>query len=289
MGFWRARDIVKQYGGDFFQGMLTMPSDIQKAVVVLYQFVRVPDQMIDDESIKTDEQKQQAKQLIQDYYMGRKKAYEDRDEGHKIFGPVVRIFYSYGIDFGYSESFFQSMLQDTQKCRYETYDELKSYIYGSAEVIGLMMIQIMGYNFDISDPEYEHKYTKVIHCAAKLGEAFQLSNFLRDVHEDLLLGRVYIPQDMLAKYNITHEQLRNYHLTQQVDEAFAWCMTELVDRVDAMHDEANIWITLLNPACQKAIQLSSDLHRWILQRIRDSKYNVFDKKFQKNSFGRLVD
>ncbi len=281
-------EIIKAYGSDFFKGIMAMPLDIQKAVVTLYKFVRIPDQMVDDITLDSAEKLKQVAQMLEQYYVDWKLAYDNKDVLHPKFGEVVAVFYKYGVDFQYSADFFKSMIMDTYIFQYPSYDNLKEYVYGAADVVGLMMTQIMGYNFDKDKVENAEKLKKVKYCAAKLGEAFQLSNFLRDVHEDLLLGRVYLPQDILVKYGICNDDLMRYHLAQEVDKKFVECMTELVDMVDAMHDEANEWIVLLNPLCQKAIRLSSDLHRWILQRIEDNNYNVFDKKFQKTSYWRLL-
>lgn len=289
-----AREVVKNYGSDFFQGIMQMPIDKQKAIVELYKFVRVPDQIVDSQRATNADELLNMKRQLELYFQSRKKAYDDNAYNDEQFWSVVQLFNTYNIDFWYSESFFTSMLMDTEVFRYDTYQDLKQYIYGSAEVIGLMMIQIIWYSFGPSTPLGMTTSTplgmmeRVKHCAAKLGEAFQLSNFLRDVHEDWNLGRVYLPQEILKKYNISDSDLKLFSETRTISAQFESCMKELVDLCDAMHDEANEWIELLNPSCQKAIRLSSDLHRQILGKIRKYKYNVFDKAFDKNSYGRMI-
>ena len=94
-------------------------------------------------------------------------------------------------------SFLKSMAMDLTVTAYPTYDHLLDYMEGSAAVIGTMMLPILG----SSDPVAARE------PARQLGFAFQLTNFIRDVAEDLDRGRTYLPDEDLAKFGVTREEL----------------------------------------------------------------------------------
>ncbi len=108
---------------------------------------------------------------------------------------IIYVFERYRIPVEEGEAFLKSMFMDKEKTVYETYPELEEYMYGSAAVIGLMVTRIVGYHSDEAFP-----------YAAKLGYAFQLTNFFRDIREDSEeLGRIYMPPDELAAAELTSE------------------------------------------------------------------------------------
>jgi phytoene synthase len=96
----------------------------------------------------------------------------------------------------------------------------------------------------------------------------QLTNFLRDVYEDYVdLDRIYMPSDDLAQFGLTHTDIIQFCQTKQIDDRWIGFMKHMVDRCDQLYDQANTTIHYLNPSCQSAISLSSDLYREILRKI----------------------
>jgi 15-cis-phytoene synthase len=92
------------------------------------------------------------------------------------------------------------MLMDCDLHRYQTYEQLDTYMYGSAAVIGLMMCEVMG------DPD-----PRAIPYAHVLGDAMQMTNFLRDIREDFVeLDRIYLPQQDLARYQLSHRDIEDF-------------------------------------------------------------------------------
>lgn len=101
------------------------------------------------------------------------------------------------------EIFLAAMKSDCEWVDYTNYEQLQTYMVGSAEVVGLMMCQIIGY------PSQDKE--KVFYHARKLGEAMQYTNFLRDIKEDWLdRQRIYIPQDRLASFGLDHNDIKKY-------------------------------------------------------------------------------
>jgi 15-cis-phytoene synthase len=96
----------------------------------------------------------------------------------------------------------------------------------------------------------------------------QLTNFLRDVYEDYIdLDRIYMPSDDLMKFGLTHTDITQFCQTKQIDDRWVSFMKHMVDRCDQLYDQANATIHYLNPSCQSAITLSSDLYREILRKV----------------------
>jgi phytoene synthase len=169
----------------------------------------------------------------------------------------------FDIPYAYSEAFLDAMIQDTWKKRYATYEELEQYMYGSAAVVGLMMSHVIGFKDD------------ALEYAKKLGYAMQLTNFLRDIREDLeQRDRLYLPQDELARYGITEQDLRAHQMSAAM-EAF---MKFQIARADRLYDEANLGIQLLDRRGRYAVRSASDLYRAILRKIEQQNYNVFLKR-----------
>ena len=156
------------------------------------------------------------------------------------------------------------MEMDLTVTHYQTFDDLYEYVYGSAAVIGLQMLPIL----EPTDPEV---------CAAgarKLGIAFQLANFIRDIDEDLERGRIYLPLEELAQYSVTRETL----MTRVVDDNLRGALAAQIDRVRRMSQEAQPTIALLHPSVQDTIEAARVLYCGIADRVEEIDYQVFEQR-----------
>jgi len=289
------RNLMRRFGTSYFWATLLLPSDIQKATVELYKFVRIPDEIVDVahwsscispdlgahwgykgrwsqtggvwEGGRRPEGFDQSTQL-EDLYQDRQQSYHNRDVQHPIFGQRIQMMDEYKIDSDLVDSFYQAMRDDLTVSRYLTYEQLQWYMYGSAEVVGLMMTQIIWYDHD-------HKDT-TIHWACKLWEAMQLTNFLRDVYEDCIdLDRIYMPQDILSEYDLSHDDIKQMCQNKAIDHRRIAYTKHMIKLCDEMYDLANDSVQYLTPSCRSAILLSSDLYREILRKIESVEYNQF--------------
>ncbi len=152
---------------------------------------------------------------------------------------------------------------DLTKSQYETFDELKSYMYGSAAVIGLEMLPILG-----------TRSAKAYESAEKLGYAFQLANFIRDIDEDLDRDRIYLPQDELNSLGVTNEMLRKRTLTPQIISAIQM----QIARVRTLQSEAEDGISFLSKESQPCIRAASELYCGIVDEVEAIDYDVFNKR-----------
>jgi phytoene synthase len=155
------------------------------------------------------------------------------------------------------------MTMDLTVQEYETYEDLLEYVYGSAAVIGLEMVPILG---PLHNDAYE--------AAKKLGIAFQLANFIRDVDEDLDRGRVYLPIKELAQFGVTREMLEERVLTPEIIEALKF----QIARVRQLQAEATPGIAMLEPTSRPCIQAASTLYCGIVDEVEKIGYDIFNQR-----------
>jgi phytoene synthase len=174
--------IFKEGSKTYFYSSIFFPTYIKKDVFTLYGFVRKADNYVD--SIPQD---------INGFYEFKEKYYQAIN-GKKTNDIVINLFASLvrkkDFDPKWVDAFFKSMEMDITNSTYRTINETLEYIYGSAEVIGLMMGKIM----NLSEESFN--------CARYLGRSMQYINFIRDIAEDVKLNRVYFPQTDLKKFGI---------------------------------------------------------------------------------------
>jgi phytoene synthase len=169
----------------------------------------------------------------------------------------------YRIPHRYAEQLVNGVARDLQQTRYQTFDELAEYSYGVASTVGLMSMHIVGF----SGPE-------AIPYAVKLGVALQMTNILRDVGEDYRSGRVYLPQDELAAFGITEDQIA----AGCIDDRWREFMRFQIARNRLLYEEAWPGIALLNRDGRFAIAAAATLYRGILDDLAAHEYNNFTRR-----------
>lgn len=153
--------------------------------------------------------------------------------------------------------------------RYRDMSELREYMRGSAAAIGLQLLPVLGTVGPIAEAEP---------AAAALGEAFQLTNFLRDVAEDLDRGRIYLPADELAAFGVDEELLGYCRRTGRTDPRVRRALTHLIATNRALYRTAEAGIDLLQPRVRPAIRTAAVLYADILGEIERTGYAVFDRR-----------
>lgn len=191
-----SKSTTKKYSTSFSLGILALGSNIRPAIYSIYGFVRLADEIVD--SFHDYNKKVLLERL-------RQQTWEAIEEGISL-NPILHSFQEavrkYNIDHQLIEQFLHSMEMDLEKVDYNS-DLYKEYIYGSAEVVGLMCLQI----FVHGDKE---EYARLKPSAMQLGSAFQKVNFLRDLKDDYsTLGRTYFPNiDLTVFDNATKMQIQ---------------------------------------------------------------------------------
>jgi phytoene synthase len=181
----------------------------------------------------------------------------------------------FDIPIAYFEAFLHSMAMDLDVVEYANFDALSEYVYGSAAVIGLQMVEILGMK------KGEEENTRK--AAEKLGIAFQLANFIRDVGEDLERGRIYLPMDELAAFNIDREMLERKIVTPQLKLA----LKDQIERVRKLQSEANAGIKNLSPDSRPCIEAASELYCGIVDEVEKIDFQIFNKRAKTSTLRRI--
>ena len=258
------------HGKTYYLATLLLPPAKRPFVHALYGFARYADEIVDDlQSTLSPQEKAEALStwsagIIRDLELGVSKDY--------IGAALVDTVQRFNIPLDHFRAFLHSMSMDITVSRYHTFEELMEYVYGSAAVIGLEMVPILG-------PLSEEAYP----AAENLGVAFQLANFIRDVAEDLDRGRIYLPLDELASFNVSEEMLNQRIITPQIREALKFN----IERVRQLQRAAAPGIKLLAPESRPCIEAASELYCGIVDEVEKIDYQIFDKRAKTSTARRL--
>jgi len=248
------RALNRRHGTTYYWAAFVLPAVKRPHVWALYAFARYADEIVDAPDWPSVEARRQALGALGDRF------FADLDAGRSdepVLKAVVHTVRAFDIDPDLFRRFLRSMAMDLDTESYDTYEDLCVYMDGSASVIGEMMLPIL----EPHDPGASVP-------ARALGEAFQLTNFLRDVGEDLDRGRVYLPQEDLRKFGADP-------WTRQVDGPWVDLMRFEIDRVRRLYDQARRGEDLLPPASARCIRAARVLYGEILDVIEERDYDVF--------------
>ena len=182
---------------------------------------------------------------------------------------VVHTARRYGIPWEMFDDFLASMRMDLTVTDYPDRKSLERYMHGSAEVIGLQMLPVLG---TVGPREEAAPY------AAALGKAFQLTNFLRDVDEDLQRGRVYLPADELAAHRVDRDMLAWCHTNRRTDARVRRALTEQHAATRRVYEVARKGIEMLDPRSRPCVAAAYTLYSEILDRIENIDFAIFNQR-----------
>ena len=258
------------HGKTYYLATLLLPKEKRPFVHALYGFARYADEIVDDlESSLSIDEKANALKVWGDGILADLRKGESKDHiGRALIDTVNR----FAIPIEHFEAFLHSMTMDLSVTEYQTYEDLLEYVYGSAAVIGLQMVPILG----STDP-------RAYEAAQKLGIAFQLANFIRDVDEDLERGRVYLPIQELAEHGVSWQMLNERVLTPQIRSA----LQAQIKRVRALQKESEFGISLLDASSRPCIEAASELYCGIVDEVEKINYEIFTKRATTSTWRRL--
>jgi len=249
--------IFKQGSRTYFYSSMFFPSYIKKEVFDLYGFVRKADNYVDS----TPQNIQGFYDFKENYY----KALDGKKTDDIVINGFVDLSEKKGFDQRWTDAFLESMEMDITKTRYETIDETLKYIYGSAEVIGLYMAKIMNL------PEKSYYYAKY------LGRAMQYINFIRDIAEDIELGRTYFPKEDLEKYGLKN---LNKIETEQKPEEFIGFIKEQLQRYLLWQNKAEKGYNYIPKRYLIPVKTASEMYNWTAEQILKDPFIVYNKKIK---------
>jgi phytoene synthase len=258
------------HGKTYYLATLLLPKSKRPFVHALYGFARYADEIVDDlaSTLSPQEKADVLSTWSSKVLTGLENGTSDDAVGRALVDTARR----YKIPQQHFVDFLHSMKMDLTITEYQTYEDLMEYVYGSAAVIGLEMVPILGYTDKAA-----------FESAKKLGVAFQLANFIRDVGEDLERGRIYLPLDELATFGVTREILERRTLTPEIIEALKF----QIARVRKLQQEAAAGIELLDKTSRPCIRAASELYCGIVDEVEAIGYDIFNKRAKTSTLRRL--
>jgi 15-cis-phytoene synthase len=252
------RQLNKASGTTYYWSTHLLPAIKRPHVHALYGLCRYADDIVDDlgSSATVDERANALKTFGDQFFAG----YQAGRSQHPVLKAVVHTVRAFDIDPDCVRRFLRSMTMDLSVATYASYADLEEYMDGSAAVIGEMMLPIL----EPSDP-------RAIGHARDLGNAFQLTNFLRDVAEDLDRGRVYIPQEDIARFGADPA-------ARAVTPEWKALMAFEIERCNTLYLSADRGVSMLPPGSQRCIAAARDLYSGILGKIEEADYDVFSQR-----------
>jgi 15-cis-phytoene synthase len=265
----RCRMLNAEHGRTFFLATRLLAPEQRPAVHALYGFARKADDILDefDSSVSTTERAERLQRLATQLF---NRLVQEQDCGDDLtLRAVVHTARRYGIPWEMFDDFLTSMRMDLTVTDYPDRTALERYMHGSAEVIGLQMLPVLG---TVGTREDAAPY------AAALGKAFQLTNFLRDVDEDLRRGRVYLPADELATHLVDRDILTWCQTNKRTDVRVRRALAEQHAVTRRVYEFARKGIELLDPRSRPCVGAAYTLYSEILDRIEGIDYAIFSQR-----------
>jgi len=253
----RCRELHAHHGRTYYLATRLLPAPRRPYVWALYGFARYADEIVDDLTV-TASAGQRADRLAQwsQLRLNELRAGVSEDP---IGRAMVDTVATWGIPVEHVAAFLDSMRTDLTVHQYATFDDLLGYMHGSAAVIGLQMLPVLG---PLTPAAAEP--------AMALGIAFQLTNFIRDVAEDLSRGRLYLPLEDLEEFGVDRADLERGVFSPAARDLIRF----QVERTRLWYDRARPGIDMLAPAGRECIRAALVLYAGILDQIERVGYDV---------------
>ncbi|MFF4520945.1 phytoene/squalene synthase family protein [Streptomyces bluensis] len=261
------RALNARHGRTYFLATRLLPVERRPAVHALYGFARWADDIVDSPApgAETDARVRALTRLQEELETGLRQG----GSGEPVVRALADTARRYAIDHAHFQDFMTAMRSDLVVTAYSTYADLRAYMHGSAAVIGLEMLPVLG---TVVPREEAAPY------AAALGIAFQLSNFLRDVGEDLDRGRVYLPADLLADHGVDRELLVWSRATGHPDRRIIAALREFEALTRGVYRAAMPGVELLEPVARPCIRTAAVLYGGILDAVARDGYAVLHRR-----------
>lgn len=252
-----ARSQTANYSKSFFMSSAMLPKEKRWDTYALYNFCRYADNIVDNPRNRS------VKELIDEVnYMEKELniAYRYGESEHPIVKPLIVVMLKHNIPVEYPLELLEGVKMDLGKDRYASFDELYTFAYRVAGVVGLMMTYILGFKDKIA-----------LKYAEKLGIAMQLTNILRDIKEDKDMGRIYMPLNEIKQYGLSEDDFFN----ENMNDAMYKFIRFQVKRANKYYHQAQDGIRMLSRDSQFAIYAASKIYQGILIKIEARHFNPF--------------
>jgi phytoene synthase len=260
------RRLNAEHGRTYYLATLLLPPHKRPHVHALYGFARHVDDLVDDldPALTADQRADRLTDWSENFLAD----LEWGATSDPVSRAVLHTAEVFAIPHSYFAEFLDSMRADLTVTRYDTFPDLEQYMWGSAAVIGLQMLPILGRRDD------DVRWDVLEQHAIDLGIAFQLTNFLRDVPEDLKRGRVYLPQESLAMFGVDDDRLARGRVDESIRNLLAW----EIERAREHYRRAEPGIELVDSTSRDCLRTAFTLYGEILDQIEAHDYDVFSRR-----------
>jgi phytoene synthase len=259
--------ITREASTNFYYAFLTLPVEKRRAIYATYAFCRLCDDIVDEPDRAGDAAEELAETRA------RLAAAYNGDESGDIWVALADAQKRFGIDEGHFASVIEGCEMDLTKSRYETFEELGAYCRRVASAVGLVCIEVCG---------YEDK--KAVQHAIDLGIAMQLTNVIRDVAEDAAAGRIYLPQEDLRQFGYTEKEL----LLGRVSQEFRDLIKFEVERARRYFENGRKLFPLLDRRSRACPQAMAEVYITLLDRIEDANYDVLTERVSLGKWSKVT-
>lgn len=268
------RRIHAAHGRTYYLATALLPRERRPDVWALYAFARVADDLVD----ATANPRPAALLGWREQAMAAVRSDVPPDPAEQpVLAATWHTMRALGLEPELLAEFLDAMVMDLTISRYATWEDLRGYMRGSAAVIGELMAPLLG----ARGPD-------ALGAAATLGEAFQLTNFIRDIGEDHTRGRIYLPQADLARFGVSEQMLAEAVRTGLPQAQVRSLVAFEVRRAISLYAAAKPGLRLVDARCQPCLELAFTLYRRILHRVIANDFNVFERRLVVPTWQRLA-
>jgi phytoene synthase len=253
-----AEKITRQSKSNLALAFVALGRERRNDITIFYAFCRVIDDIADSTEIAPEEK---AKQLRAWRTWIRESAEAEPELARDVRGLTAK----YAITPAMLEEIIDGVEMDLGTVRYQTFEELRLYCYRVASAVGLVSIEIFGYR-DPACRDY----------AIQLGLALQVTNIIRDVGKDLDFDRVYLPQEDLARFGYSEEDLR----ARRYNDAFIRLMEFESQRAEEFFAQAAALLPPVDRRSMVAGEIMASVYHALLRRMKADRFRVFDKEYR---------
>jgi 15-cis-phytoene synthase len=253
-----AAKITRTSKSNLALAFISLGRERRRDITTFYAFCRVIDDIADDVDLAAEEKRRRLDEW-------RKWLRTPRPNESSFAADVRHLIEKYALPPGMLEEIIAGVEMDLRIKRYQTFEELRVYCYRVASAVGLVSIEIFGYR-NPACKEY----------AIQLGLALQMTNIIRDVGKDLRAGRIYLPQEDLARYHYSEQELQD----RQYNERFVQLMQFEAGRARQFFARATETLPREDRRSMVAAEIMASIYRGLLRRIELDKFRVFEKEYR---------
>ncbi len=269
MAYSVCRHIARSAAKNFYYGFLVLPQRKRNALSSVYAFMRRCDDIADDTTLSPEDRHNRLAEWLDKAH----RAFAAQPTDDPVLLGLTDAQRAYQIPIGLLDQLAYGTAADLDyhletsgaplAARYQTFEELRQYCYGVASVVGLVCIKIFGYQDPAAEP-----------LAERCGLAFQLTNIIRDVKEDVAMGRVYFPQEDLTQCGLTAADLASPGTDADVARIRPLLAME-ADRARDCYRSGEELIPMVNEDSQPALWVLITIYHRLLEKIAANQYDVF--------------